>query len=121
MDDPQFARIAFFVGMAFVLTFQFFLNFFAYRKQIKISKAIINEAVPEALKDRAEVTFWQTVSSGLFVILGYRGLLDIGVSPAITLILFAIALTVMTIPSARWLWRYYRGAFDDTRAVGPPA
>jgi hypothetical protein len=112
VEETNLFNIIFFVSTTAVVFLQFILNLWAYHKQRQIEKSLDGEHIPEALKDRSEVTFWQTISSFLFAILGVRALLDIGVPAEVPLTIFGIALAIKTIPSARWLWRYYRGMFD---------
>ena len=111
MDERDIFLDAFYLVITAVLLGQVILNFWAWRIQRRIEKQAPHP-VPVALKDREEVTFWQTVSSALLAIIGIRAVLHIPVDTRIILVGFGIALSIKTIPSARWLYRYYRNGFD---------
>jgi uncharacterized membrane protein len=113
METNDVFNIIFFWVMTVIAVFQLLLNGLAFYKQKMIERTIERSEVPEALRDSSEVTFWQTVSSGLFVVLAANSMLALHFDRMVALSIFGIALAIKTIPSARWLWRYYRGAFDD--------
>jgi len=92
------------------------LNWMAYRIMKRIAKT--DDYVPEALKDRLEVTFWQLISSILLAILGVHTAYRIVTNgppifpPLVFLLMFSMGIALNKVPSARWLWRYYHHRFD---------
>ena len=113
---PDMFTIVLTLGIAFFVVLQFILNVWVYRLQREVEKQVPKSDVPESFKDRAEVTLWQTISSALLTVLIASGMSRLiwgaGLEPHLGLTILAVALSIKTIPSYRWLRRYKSGKFN---------